>query len=549
MRRSLTPVPFLYLCGVRLTHLALVASLVASLAAACNAPAVPLLSRPSPPPPPTLRLALGGTPSTFDPALQRDPWERALASFYTEALLTPRTDLTDVEPAAASAFDVSPDGLTYTFHLRADGRFADGSPVRAADFVASWRRLLDPRVGSPHADLFASIVRGGAFAEALDPEDPAAKIDQGLGQLGLRAPDPLTFQVVLVHPAPWFKWLATLWAGAPQKPGGAGTVCSGPFEIQQATAGVITLVPNPHYRPAPRLRRILAYELGAGEEALQMYRAGRLDLAPVGATALGSISGDRRLRSELRQVPQLTTTWLTFNTFRSPFGSTAVRQAFAAALDRRAYVDGPLGSLGDASFQLLPAGMPDRLGAGGLQSFDAAGARRLLAGSGASTAGLHLLVENTPTGRAFGSFVQQQLRSNLGVSVAIDAVDQKSFADRLVNKQFDLAGPQGWTADYPDPQDWLDLFLTTSGANLGRWQDSLYDQLVGLGDGAADSSERARAYAQAELELAREAPVAFLAQPVAAVLVSPRVRGLTITPYDPAPALGVLRPLALTVTR
>lgn len=518
------------------------------LACSCTAPPIPLISRGAPPVP-TLRLALGGAPSSLDPALQRDPWERALASFYTEALLAPKPDLSDVEPAAATSFDVSPDGLTYTFHLRADGRFSDGAEVTAADFVTAWRRLLDPRVASPHADLFASIVRGGALAEAMDPEDPNAKVDQVLGQVALAAPDPLTFQVALAHPAPWFKWLATLWAGAPVRTVATSSYHNGPFEIETTTPELITLVPNGHYRQAPKLKKIVAYELGPGPQALQMYRTGRLDLAPVDATSIQSVRGDRRLRSELRQVPQLTTSWLVFNCFRAPFGSEAVRQAFAAALDREAYVDGPLAGLGDAAFQLLPAGMPDRVaGPAAEQRFDATAARSRLAGAAASAGGLHLLVEDTPTGHAFAGFVQQQLQANLGVTVKVDAVDRKTFSDRLVNKQFDLAGPQGWAADYPDPQDWFDLFLTTNGANLGRWQDPLYDTLVGLGDAAADPAARSRAYLQAELELDRAAPVAFLAQPVAAVLVSPRVHGLTVSAYDPAPVLGVSRPLDLSVT-
>jgi len=538
-------VPFLYLWRMRSRPLLL---LVLALVAGCSAPPVPFVARPAPPPTPTLRLALGGTPASLDPALQRDPWERALASFYTEALLTTRTDISDVAPAAAASYDVSADGLTYTFHLRADGRFSDGTAVTAADFVTAWKRLIDPRVGSPHADLFASIVRGGALTEALDPEDPHAKIDAGLAQLGLRAPDPLTFQVTLARPAPWFKWLATIWAGAPSKSREGAVLSNGPFEVQAGDAAAITLVPNPHYRHAPKLKRIVAYEIGAGDEALQMFRSGRLDLAPVDPGTIGAVRDDRTLRSELRQVPELTTAWLVMNTFRSPFGSAAVRQAFAEALDRRTYTETTLAGLGDAQFQLLPPGTPGRLpGPAGLQVFDPGGARNLLAGSGAATGGLHLLVENTPTGHAFGAFVRQQLLTNLGVSVAVDAVSAKTFSDRIVNRQFDLAGPQLWAADYPDPQDWMDLFLTTSGANAGRWQDSLYDELVALGDSAADPAARARAYEQAEIELDRLGPAAFLGQPVAAVLVSPRVKGLLITAYDPAPVLGTLRPLDLSV--
>jgi len=224
----------------------------------CTAPKVTIVTSP---PPATLRVALGGVPATFDPALQREPWERALASFYMEPLLRVAPDLGSVVPAAASSYDVSPDGRTYTFHLRPDGYFADGAPVTAADFVRAWRRIIDPRTASPHADLFASAVDGGAYAEALDPDDPAAPIDSALGRLGLAAPDPATFVVTLPRPSIWFKWVATVWAGAPVEAGGQAG--NGLFRIESVREGTITLVPNAHFRMRPKVARITA-EQGLG---------------------------------------------------------------------------------------------------------------------------------------------------------------------------------------------------------------------------------------------------------------------------------------------
>ena len=552
--------PFLYLCGVSRARVAALA-LIAGLAAACSGPPVPL--RPgSAPPPQTLRLALGGTPSSLDPALQRDPWERALASFYLEPLLRPRPDLADVAPGAAASYDVSPDGRLYTFHLDPAGRFSDGAPVTAADFVFSWRRLLDPRVASPHADLFAGVVAGGAYAEALDPEDPAAPIDQALGRLGLAAPDPATFQVRLARPAPWFKWLATVWAGAPVEAAAVGRrgaawtaepaamPVNGPFEIASTAGGVVSLVPNPRYRTRPGLRLVQCYEDAPGA-AFQRFQAGQLDEAPVPAGETGVVTSDRTLSAELHRVPQLTTAWLAINTFSPPLGSPGVRRALAAAFDRAAYLAGPLAGRALPADQLLPLGQPGRLeGPAGLQSDPPSAAGRLLAAAGvrpAALAHLHVLVEATPEGRALGGMVRAGLRAAFGVNAAVEAVPAKEYADRLLQRQFDLAGPVRWSADYPDPQDWLDQFLTSNGANAGRFQDPLYDELVGLGDTALDPGSRARAYEQAQLRLGAQVPAVFLDQPVAWVLVSNRVAGLTISPFDPAPVLGTARPEDLLI--
>lgn len=503
----------------------------------CSAPRVTVVTSPEPS---TLRVALGGVPGTLDPALQREPWERALASFYSEPLLQPTPDLTDVEPAAAASYQVSPDGLTYTFHLRPDGRFADGRPVTAASFVTAWRRIIDPRTASPHADLYASIVAGGAYAEALDPEDPAAPIDAAVAALGLRAPDPLTFQVTLAHPALWFKWVATVWAGAPQD--------NGPYHVASVADGAVTLVPNPHYRARPRIQKVVALEEG-GADAVDAFRTGQVDLAPVSADQASRVAGDGRLAARAVRVAQLGTDWLTFNCYRPPFDRTSVRQAVAAAVDRAAYAAGPLQGLAAPATQLLPPGMPGRLpGPNGLQAFDPAGAKALLAGSGASLKGVHLLVESTRSGQALGDFVRTQLQANLGVTIAVDAVDAKTYAERIANRQFDVAGPGRWLADYPDPENILDQFTTGSGANAGRWQDQLFDLLVQLGDTSLDAGGRERAYAQAALEFDSQAPAALLDHPVAEVLVSKRLSELKFGPMDPLPVPGTLGLTRLAIT-
>jgi oligopeptide transport system substrate-binding protein len=192
--------------------------------------------------------------------------------------------------------------------------------------------------------------------------------------------------------------------------------------------------------------------------------------------------------------------------------------------------------------------MPGRLpGPNGLQSYDPATAKSRLASAGVKLKSLHLLVENTPEGHALGALVKSQLAQNLGIDVTVDAVAADTYATRIQNRDFDLAGPRRWLADYPDPQDWLDQFTTGSGANAGRWQDPLFDDLVQLGDSSLDQSSRERAYAQAQLELDAQAPAIFIDQPVAWVHVSARVRGLATSESDPVPALGASDVAALDV--
>ena len=123
----------------------------------------------------TLRVRLAGPVRELDPALAIAPSEVAVLRQYTEPLLRPAANNSDVAPAAAGSYDVSADGLTYTFHLRDNGRYSDGGPVRAKDFLFAWRRLIDPATASPSADLFAQVVRGGGLAESLDPKLDATR--------------------------------------------------------------------------------------------------------------------------------------------------------------------------------------------------------------------------------------------------------------------------------------------------------------------------------------------------------------------------------------
>ncbi len=501
-----------------------------------------------------LRVDIGGPPASLDPALQRDPSEHAAANAYSEPLLRPRADLNDTRPAAASGFDVSADGLTYTFHLRPDGRFNDGSAVTAADFVFAWRRLIDPRTGSPQADFFASAVQGGFEAEALDPCCAGNRIDAAVAALGLEAPDPLTFVVRLPRPEVWFKWIAALWTGVPLKaaavargslwattPG--GLVTNGSFMVTGVAPDHLTLEPNPyHAGPAPRLRQVLMYGLANPQAAYDLFRVGNLDEAPVPPAELATVSGDPALAAQLKRAPQLAVSWITFNAARPPFDNALVRLAFAEAVDPAAYARRPGEAETLAATGLIPTGMPlARPAVEPLVKFDPAAGRRHLAESGVppdQLAGIRLLVRDSPTGRDLDQFLHQQLLSNLGISITTDSVSSTVLADRIAARDFQITGPKGWTGDYPDPQNWFDVFTTTSGQNLGRWSDPVYDQLVGLGDSTAFGPDRRRLYEQAALRLAAGVPAIFLSQPETVVIVQPRVRAVAGNPGDPAPLLG-----------
>ena len=132
-------------------------------------------------------------------------------------------------------------------------------------------------------------------------------------------------------------------------------------------------------------------------------------------------------------------------------------------------------------------------------------------------------------------YVHDQLKTNLGVDLALDPLDAGTLGAKLGNGSFDIAGPLGWNADYPDPADWFQIFTTTNSYNYSLYQNSRYDGLVAVAATDEQASRRDAEYSQAQRILVTDSPVAFLAQSVTWYLVEPYVKGLTSTSVDEWP--------------
>ena len=488
-----------------------------------------------------LRVRMAFAPTHLDPALATSPSEVAVVRQVWEPLLRPTPDLADVEPAAAAGYDLSADGLVYTFHLRSNGRYADGRPVRAQDFVLAWRRLIDPRTASPWADLFASITKGGVEAESLDPKVDAGRLQEALDKLGIRSVDDLTLELTLPQPSAWARWIAALPAGAPvrpdllEHPGWAEhpvtAIGNGPFRLASNGATEVGLAPDlAYWGGRPTLSKLQFVVVKNDADAVLQYERGDLDVAGVGSADPGANRG-------LVKTAELTVFWLTFNTSRPPFDNPKLRLAFSQAVDRQAVVQGPLQGRAAAATGLLPRGIRGYQGAAG-QQFNPESAKQLIESAGIprdQLQTLHLLVQDSLPDRAVAEFTALELKRNLGVGVTVDAVAPAVYSKRLLAGEFDLAGPEGWTADYPDPQNWYDLFRSTDGRNHARWRYQRYDLLVRQADGERDSGRREQLYQQAEQILGQQAPVLFLDQRSTWALVRGYVHGSVRTALDEWP--------------
>jgi len=481
----------------------------------------------------TLRVRLPEGPRSLDPALVQDERELAVVRQFSEPLLKATADQRGVQPAAAESYTVSADGLTYTFRLRSNGRYADGQPVRAPDFVFAWQRLIDPRTAAPHADFFARIVRGGEEANALDPRHDADRIDPALAALGLQAPDDLTFAVTLPTPLASARWIAAMPEGGPLRPEmlkAPGTNGNGPFRVSETAKDHVTLAPNNSYWGGRPTLSVLNFTFGSDAAAVSKYRAGELDIV---VNPPDPVSGD------LVKVPELTTFWIDFNVERAPFQDGRVRQALALAIDREALVNDVFQGRAEVATTLIPRGMAGYHPEDGKpQETNPSAAKQVLDATGVSKeslAGLPMIVHDRPLDRAIAEAVTAQWGKALGVSVSIEPLNPVDYGRRLRSGNFALAGPTGWTADYPDPQDFFDLFRANDGNNGARWRSARYDSLVRIADIEQDESRRDALYNQAHQLLTSDAPAAFLVQRWDWSLQRAYVKGAPILPQDEWP--------------
>jgi oligopeptide transport system substrate-binding protein len=498
----------------------------------------------------TLRVNIVTEPNSLDPGQEQYSYEGAVGASISEALLKIKPDLSDAAPATASGYTVSSDGLTWTFKIRSNAKWSDGKPVTGADFVYAWQRILDPRLAASYADpFFDGTVAGAADYANLDPVKDAAKIPAFLSGLGLSAPDASTFVVKLQAPSPFFKWIASLWMSAPVRKdivdqygsdkwatSATSLITNGQYKVSEfVSKDHITLVPNTNYWGGqPTVTKIINYEISDDNQAYAKYLNGELDEVNVPLANTQLVKNDPKLSKEIKFVPQLTLFWMDFNTRKAPFNNKDARLAFSKAVDRNQLVTNVLQGRSTAADYFIPKGMNGyRPDLGTSQAFDAAAAKTMLTNAvgDPSKITIDFLIRNTTANKQIGEFIAAQLQTNLGVKVNQVVIDSKTVTTRLRKHDYSLY-VGGWGADYPDDQDWFDIWMTGSGNVFGGYSNPAYDALVKKADVEPDAKKRQDYYDQAQKVLIDDAGGGFLYQRNYMFLVKPYVQGLTTTAQD-----------------
>ena len=447
----------------------------------------------------------------------------------------------DVQPDQAT-WEISTNNKVYTFHLKPDIYFSDGTPVTAQSYVYTLTRALLPSVNSPIAQFYEGAIVG-ANAVASGRTTTLA---------GVKALDAQTLQITLTQPTPYFLTLltnpiyfplnqqvidtyGTAWTN---DVAGVG-IGSGPFLVKQWDHNVkMVLVPNPHYYGAPtKLKEVDMFFQSDPSVAFQAFRSGQYDfmwnIQQADELAVKGMAG-------YLNMPQFQTDALFFNTSMPPFDNVTVRQAFAYATDKATLAHSLFQDTVVAAPTILPPGMagyqPNYSGL----TYNPTVAKQLWQSvyppttsstNGSNGAGtiptMTFSYPSSLVSQTEALTLQNMWDSALGIQVHLQPVEQTAYNDELSRKQIQFGFVQ-WNADFPDPYDVLALNLLSKAANnYGGWSNAAFDSLINQAEQATGTT-RLNLYDLAEQIAVNDVGWLPLDHESLLAVIPPYVHGITV---------------------
>lgn len=492
----------------------------------------------------------GREPPTLDPHLSGDAASAEYVVEIYSGLMAYDQEL-NLIPDIAESYQVSDDGTVYTFQLRDNAVFQDGKPITAEDFKWSLERACDPATGSHTADTYLGDIVG--CRDKLQGQADEVS--------GVKVVDDLTLEITIDEPKGFFLAKMTYptayvldrenvesdpeWFTSPNG--------SGPFRVDTfaPAEGAIILSRNDNYyrNPMPTLERVI-FVLGNPVNQMTGYVDGldslglegwHYDAIQVGTANMSQVTDPNNpLNKDLHTNNTFSVFYIGFNVNKPPFDDAKVRQAFNLALDKQRMIRLVSQGTLPVANGIVPPGMP------GYENpdlsdfeFDPEQALQLIAESsyGDVTDLPEITLNVSGDGSAVGPIVEAVVQSymdNLGVEVS---VEQTPWSEFLA----DLNGPDlpyqmyqlGWIADYPDPQNFLEvLFHSDSAQNHGGYSNPKVDALLEDARGTLDAKKREQLYQQAEQLILEDAAWVPLYFDVENWLVKPYVQGFSPPPIQ-----------------
>src|ERR1700733_995607 len=494
------------------------------------------------PEPGTFYFGNAAEPFTLDPTLSDSSWEFYIIGDLMMGLTTEDVMARPV-PGMAERWETSPDGLTWTFHLR-DTHWSDGVSLTADDFLFAWRRLLDPKIAASYA-YFPYIIRN------------AEKINAGHlpgTALGVTTQGPRTLVVQLEHPAPYLPEMLMHTSMMPvprhvvEKHGRdwarPGTyVCNGAFmPTEWIPNDHVAAVKNPRFFDADnvKLKKIIWYPVDDYSAGLKRLRAGELDATDrLENNEFGWIK--KKMPEIIDPVPQLIIDMIQVNLTKKPFDDIRVRRAINLAINREAITGKiiPVGYL--PAYNLVPPDTANFPGGNALdfkslpypQRYAQAQALMREAGFGPDNRlKATYLMRSTAAGyQRSVSAALQQMFALIYLDISIIPTDAQVFYKQIQEHDFEIAVP-GWQADFDDASNFLDIFRTNSGNNWGVYANPVFDRALDAASEETSLDARGAKLKAAEAILLKDQAFMPLFFWVNGNLVRPYVKGFKANAMD-----------------
>jgi len=477
----------------------IVVGIVASLLVGCGKPVETTEQ--------TLRYALEAEPATLDPAKSTAIPESLVELQVFEGLT--RLDAKEQPvPGVAEKWDISPDGLKYTFYIRNTAKWSNGEPVTAYDFEFAWKRVLNPEFASENAYMFFPIKNAEAYNEKR----------VGVDQVGVKALNDQTLEVTMEKPTAYFLGLAAFHAFYPVNEKNVTAngdkwatdintlISNGPFKISNwVHSGKIEFVKNDQYWDASVVKLAkMEWPISDSQATrLAMVEDNQVDMMvepPV-------VEQERLSRAGLLKIsPYLGAYYYVFNTQKPPFDKAQVRNAFALAITRENLVKNVIKGGKKPAYAWVAPGLMNpvtgkdfREEGGNYATEDAAMAKKMLAEAGypdgKGLPPITILFNTSEMHKAVAEAIQEMWKQNLGVNVTLVNQESKVFLESRAQGEFQIARAS-WVGDYADPMTFMDVFKDAS--NDAKYTSPAYNQLVEQAQSTNNQTVRMQAMHDAE---------------------------------------------------
>ena len=475
----------------------------------------------------------GIDPHTLDPAISGDSTSHQYVTQIFSGLVRLDNNLEPI-PDIAEKWGISDDGMTYTFYLRKDVKFHDGTQVTASDFKYSWERACNPATGSSTAETYLGDIIG--VKETLSGGDPEIKglIVKGdyILEVNIDAPRSY-FLYKLTYPTTFVIDRKNVESGKNWWHNPNGT---GPFKLGQWTEGDrLVLVWNDQYYGEPAKLSRVNFSLWGGVPIV-MYETGEIDVTGVPVSFKDRVTDiNDPFYNELRIFPEFSFYFIGFNSEKPPFNDYYVRAAFSMAIDKEKITSIIYRDMVEPADGILPIGMPGfNEGLAGLE-YNPDKARDMLQNS--SYGNIDILPPITLTTAGWGGIISQELeaiidqwRQTLGVDVKVRQLEPERYIYKLAEEKDELFDI-GWVADYPHPQGFLSvLFETGVKNNYGGYSDPEVDALLNEASLEKDLSTSLEIYSRVERLLVEKACCIPLFFGENYLLVKPYVKDYYLNP-------------------